>query len=97
MGVSSAAQCIPIAALYHCQRFDAPDALRQPLIGPFVHGNEVKGTLLVAGAEGHQMARLPGPTCGHRRGVAPYPCPLPGCGPIWSGKESTATEPPFGR
>jgi len=81
-----------IAALYHFSRFDAPDALRPPLIALCAQ-HEVKGTLLVA-AEGIN-GTIAGPRAGIDAVIAHIRA-LPGCADLeW--KESTATEPPFGK
>ena len=81
---------LTVAALYHFTRFDAPAALRAPLIEACRAGG-VRGTLLLA-SEG-----INGTIAGPRDGidaVLAHIRALPGCADLdW--KESTASEPPF--
>lgn len=81
-----------VAALYHFTRFDAPAALRGPLLA-LAEAEGVKGSLLLA-REG-----INGTIAGPRAGidaVLGHIRALPGCaGLVW--KESSAREAPFGR
>ena len=81
-----------VAALYHFTPFDAPGALRQPLLDLCL-AQGVKGTLLLA-TEG-----INGTIAGPREGidaVLGHVRALPGCADLaW--KESVAAEMPFGR
>lgn len=81
-----------VAALYHFTRFEAPEALRAPLLA-LCKAQGVMGTLLLAG-EG-----INGTIAGSRAGidaVLGHIRALPGCADLdW--KESTATTPPFHR
>jgi UPF0176 protein len=81
-----------IAALYHFTRFETPADLK-PDLARICCDSGVKGTLLLA-PEG-----INGTIAGSRAAidtVLSYIRSLPGCDDLeW--KESTATEPPFGR
>ncbi|MEJ6403243.1 oxygen-dependent tRNA uridine(34) hydroxylase TrhO [Yoonia sp. 2307UL14-13] len=81
-----------VAALYHFTRFDAPDALRGPLLN-LCKTNGISGTLLLA----HEG--INGTIAGDRAGidaVIAHIKGMPGCADLeW--KESTATVPPFNR
>ncbi len=81
-----------VAALYKFNRFEDPDALREPLRA-LCEAHGVKGSLLIA-SEG-----INGTIAGSRAGidaVLAHIRGLPGCADLeW--KESTAAEMPFGR
>ena len=81
-----------VAALYHFTRFDAPEALRGPLLD-LCKARGISGTLLLAheGINGTIAGDCAGidAVIAHIKG-------LPGCADLeW--KESTATVPPFNR